>query len=321
MVQDVRFVFKQKRKWAGYDTRLSDDRWAGHAARLSADEWAGHAAGLSDGEWAGHAARLSDDEWAGHAARLSDDRWAGHAARLSDDEWAGHAARLSDDRWAGHTARLSDDRWAQRVASDNHDRTKNPDVGTRYDGKMIWFSCLVKSSAKVGVVSGTDFTWIGEGNSQGAIYDWVPGRSTLGTDIVVYLTPGREQLGDLLQVMAISDYTHILISTDFHRFVLHSGKSIIRKFTKNLVQVQSDHPVVVVKFSQSGGIQGITGHPTMTYIPPTDLYVAYHEYVIPEILGYNSMTQVVVVVGTRQAVECVAVSLGVQTSTLSLYGK
>ena len=84
------------------------------------------------------------------------------------------------------------------------------------------------STVRFGVVSGTDFTWIGDGSTQGAIYDWVPGRSTLGTDFVVPMTPGRGSIGDLVQVMAIYDETHVIISTDFRRLMLDSGKSVIR---------------------------------------------------------------------------------------------
>ncbi|KAK3738315.1 hypothetical protein RRG08_039722 [Elysia crispata] len=180
--------------------------------------------------------------------------------------------------------------------------------------------CQLTSTVRFGVVSGTDFTWIGDGSTQGAIYDWVPGRSTLGTDFVVPMTPGRGSIGDLVQVMAIYDETHVIISTDFRRLMLDSGKSVIRLFDEDLIQVQSDRPIVVVKFSQSAGNQGIVGHPTMTYIPPTDQYLEDTVFIVPEIMGFISMTQQLVIVGTSSAVLCATDSLQVATPQSSLYG-
>ncbi|GFO47632.1 IgG Fc-binding protein, partial [Plakobranchus ocellatus] len=180
--------------------------------------------------------------------------------------------------------------------------------------------CLVTAALDIGVLSGSDFTWVGSGLEDGAFYDWVPGRTKQGTDFVVTLTPGRNLLGDVVLVMAYMDDTHIIISTDSRRITLNSGEHIMRIFYSQMIHVESDFPVTVVKFGQSGGIQGVQGHPTMTYIPPTVLYMRNEVFVFKEIEGFASMEQTIVVVGTVGGVQCVADWMGMAPPTQTLHG-
>ncbi|GFO47638.1 Na-ca exchanger/integrin-beta4 domain protein [Plakobranchus ocellatus] len=180
--------------------------------------------------------------------------------------------------------------------------------------------CLVIAGSNIGVLSGSSITRIGSGHENGSFYDWVPGRSKQGTDFVVTLTPGRDLLGDLVLVMAYMDDTHIIISNDSRRIMLNSGEHIMRIFHSQMVHVESDFPITVVKFGQSGGIQGVQGYPTMTYIPPTVLYMRNEIFVIKKIEGFASMEQTIVVVGTAGGLQCVADWMRMAPPTQTLHG-
>ncbi|CAG5136011.1 unnamed protein product, partial [Candidula unifasciata] len=119
----------------------------------------------------------------------------------------------------------------------------------------------------------------------------------MGSSFVVYKTPPWSSSSDFIRVVALKNGTNVYMSTGYQRFQLQGSQYVTRQFFHNVILVEADQPVLVIKYSQNGD------YPTMTLIPPTALYLTGETVIISEVPGLSNKQQYLIVVATKDFIQ------------------